>query len=171
MLEKLAEYETDYDEIPDWVLSANKQAVTEWVKLADWGTGGAGQGLRPVPVDAFNQAIWNDVRAGMTSANNPYGTKPWNHPEASLHTTPGVAAAATAINTGVQDMFQGRSMLSPAHFVRGLATAGVDMLTARVVGSTLGALGGLRPDAQKKLQTAGVWGGLMRGTVGSMLGL
>ena len=60
-------------------------------------------------------------------------------------------------------------MLSPAHFVRGLATAGVDLATARIVGGTLGALGGLTPVAQEKLQDVGLWGGLIRGAIGSMV--
>lgn len=37
------------------------------------------------------------------------------------------------------------SRLSPMHFVRGLATAGVDLATANIVGVALGALGGLTP--------------------------
>jgi hypothetical protein len=57
------------------------------------------------------------------------------------------------------------------HFVRGLATAGVDLATARVAGSVLGALGGLTPEAQNKIQDMGLWGGLIRGVTGSVLGL
>lgn len=134
--------------------------------------GGGGYGLRPVPMDAFNRAIWNDVRAGMTANKNPFGTKNWQGDDTQqLHTPPPVAAATTAINTGIQDMYGGKSILSPSHFIRGLATAGVDLATAHIVGGTLGALGGLQPEAQKKLQDFGLWGGLLRGTVGSMMGM
>lgn len=132
----------------------------------------SGADLRPVPMDAFNRAIWNDVRAGMTASKNPFGTKPWQGDNTQeLRTPPPVAAATTAINTGIQDMYGGASVLSPRHFIKGLATAGVDLATAHVVGGTLGALGGLTPLAQKKLQDFGLWGGLLRGTVGSMMGM
>lgn len=140
-------------------------------KDAFYSEGAGGGNLSPVPMDAFNRAIWNDVRVGMTAGKNPFGTKAWQGDNSqSLHTPPPLAAATTAINTGIQDMYGGRSMLSPMHFIRGLATAGVDLATARIVGGTLGALGGLTPEAQRKLQDFGLWGGLLRGTVGSMLG-
>jgi hypothetical protein len=136
------------------------------------GAGGAGAGLRPVPMDAFNRAIWNDVRMGMTAGGNPFGSKAWQGDNTQgMHTPPPVAAAATAINTGIQDMYGGRSMLSPMHFVKGLATAGVDAAAANIVGKTLGALGGLSPEAQTHIQNIGLWGGLIRGTVGSMMGM
>lgn len=150
------------------------RAVEGLVKVADWDepNNAGGAGLRPVPMDAFNRAIWNDVRMGMTAGSNPFGTKPWQATTTDgFHTPPPVAAAATAINTGIQDMYGGASVLSPRHFIKGLATAGVDLATAHIVGSTLGALGGLTPEAQKSLQSAGLWGGLIRGTVGSMLGM
>lgn len=134
--------------------------------------GAGGVGLRAVPMDAFNQAIWNDVRMGMTSSRNPYGTKsPWGDDSQQMHTPPQLGAATSGIATGIQDMYGGRNVLSPAHFIRGLATAGVDVATAKLVGGTLGALGGLTPDAQQKIQDVGLWGGLIRGTVGSMLGM
>jgi hypothetical protein len=136
------------------------------------GMGAGGVGLRAVPMDAFNRAIWNDVRMGMTASRNPYGTKsPWGDNEQPMHTPPQLGAATAGLASGVQQMYGNQSVLSPMHFVRGLATAGVDLATAKIVGGTLGALGGLTPTAQKKLQDVGVWGGLIRGTVGSMLGM
>jgi len=146
------------------------QALLETVKLAELDFGGVG--LTAVPVDAFNNAIWNDVRRGMSAAKNPYGTKsPWGDNTQGMHTPPQLGAAAAGLVTGIQAMYDGASILSPRHFVKGLLAAGTDVATARVVGSTLGALGGLTPEAQAKLQDIGVWGGLIRGTVGSMLGL
>lgn len=147
-----------------------KEALDPW--QGQQGAGAAGAGLQPVPMDAFNRAIWNDVRAGMTAGKNPFGTKAWQGDNTqTLHTPPPIAAATTAINTGIQDMYGGRSALSPMHFVKGLATAGVDVATAHIVGKTLGVLGGLTPEAQKKIQDVGLWGGLLRGTVGSMMGI
>ena len=136
----------------------------------DPNTGAGGVGLRPVPMDAFNRAVWNDVRMGMTASQNPFGTKsPWGDNKQQLHTPPQLGAATSGLLSGIRSMYGGRSVLSPMHFIRGLATAGVDLATSRIVGGTLGALGGLTPEAQKKLQDFGMWGGLIRGTVGSML--
>jgi hypothetical protein len=129
--------------------------------------------LPPVPVDAFNNAIWNDVHMGIASARaNPYGTKSvWGDNTQPLHTPPPIGAAATGLVSGIQEMYGGAGLLSPTHFIRGLAAAGVDGATARVAGGVLGVLGGLRPDAQRELQRAGVWSGLIRGVTGSVLGL
>lgn len=110
-----------------------------------------GVGHYPIHVDSFNNAIWADTQRGDTP--------------------PVVAAANTGLIAGVQQMYGGSSILSPMHFINGLAAAGVDGVTARVVGSTLGALGILTPKAQTALQTAGIWGGLMRGVSQSVFGL
>lgn len=132
----------------------------------------AGAGLRAVPMDAFNRAIWNDVRMGMTAARNPYGTKsPWGDNTQRMHTPPQLGAVTAGLAAGVQQMYGNQSVLSPRHFIRGLATAGIDLATAKIVGGVLGTLGGLTPAAQQKLQDVGIWGGLIRGTVGSMLGI
>lgn len=130
-----------------------------------------GFGIKPIPVDSFNQAIWNDVRPGA-AAMNPFGTRNrWAPADSPMYTPPHVAAAATGLVSGVQSQYGGTPLLSPMHFVRGLATAGVDLATARVAGSVLGALGGLTPEAQNKLQDMGLWSGLIRGVTGSVLGL
>lgn len=133
---------------------------------------GGGLGLQAVPMDAFNQAIWNDVRRGQAASQNPYGSKdPWGSNSQNMHTPRQLGAATAGIVSGIQEMSGNQPVLSPRHFINGLATAGVDMATARVVGGVLGALGGLTPEAQNKIQEVGLWGGLLRGTVGSMLGL
>jgi len=152
-------------------LSRFARAAEQLLKIGQELSAG-GVGLRAVPMDAFNQAIWNDVRMGLTASRNPYGTKsPWGYNEQAMHTPPSLGAATAGLATGIQQLYGNQSVLSPQHFIRGLATAGVDLVTSRVVGGTLGALGGLTPVAQKKLQDIGMWGGLIRGTVGSMLGL
>lgn len=129
--------------------------------------------LKPVPVDAFNQAIWNDVHNGLQSSqSNPYGTRSiYSDNSDPLHTPPVNAAAATGLVSGIQQMYGNASLLSPQHFISGLANAGVDMATARIAGGVLGALGGLTPEAQRKLQTMGLWSGMIRGVTGSVLGL
>lgn len=145
-----------------------------FVKAAIFAGGfGSGEPLRAIPVDAFNQAIWNDVHQGQRSSRaNPYGTRSaFGDNSGDFHTPPVHAAAATGLITGVQQMYGNTPVLSPRHFIRGLTNAGLDMATARVAGGVLGALGGLTPDAQQKLQDIGVWSGMIRGVTGSVLGL
>ena len=146
------------------------QAAQDFVKQAI-GTGAFG--LKPIPVDAFNNAIWNDVHNGPNSSqSNPYGTRdPYADNSQNLHTPPVHAAAAAGLVSGVQQMYGNNPLLAPRHFVSGLANAGLDMATARVAGGVLGALGGLTPPAQKKLQDIGVWSGMIRGVTGSVFGL
>jgi len=129
--------------------------------------------LRPVPVDAFNNAIWNDVHNGVhSSQSNPYGTRsPYGDNSESFRTPAINAAAAVGLVTGVQQMYGGSSVLSPKHFVKGLAAAGVDAATAHIAGGVLGALGGLTPEAQQQLQQMGLWSGMIRGVTSSVLGL
>ena len=124
-------------------------------------------------MDAFNNAIWNDVHNGLRSSqSNPYGTRsPYDDNSAGFHTPPVTAAAVTGLVSGIQQMYGNASLLSPRHFVSGLANAGLDMATARVAGGVLGALGGLTPDAQQKLQQMGLWSGMLRGVAGSVLGM
>lgn len=133
--------------------------LVELVKIAAESLSGAfSSAMRPVRVDAFNNAIWHDVSLGVHTQNQD-------------HTPPYVGAAASGLISGVQQMYGGASLLSPMHFIKGLAAAGVDATTAHVAGGTLGALGILTPKAQQQLQTMGVWGGLVRGVTGSLLGL
>jgi hypothetical protein len=128
-----------------------KQASDEFAQM--FASSNTGLNIAPIPVDNFNRAIWGDVNRGYMS------------------TSPHIAAAASGLVSGVQAQYGGAPLLSPMHFVRGLATAGVDLATARVAGSVLGALGGLTPEAQNKIQDMGLWGGLIRGVTGSVLGL
>lgn len=88
---------------------------------------------------------------------------------ADRHTPMPVAATAAGLSEGVAQMYGKKNLLSPKHFISGLAAAGADLMTAHLVGGTLGALAGLTPQAQKQLQTMGIWGGLLRGTIGSLL--
>ena len=109
---------------------------------------------RPIPVQQFQQAIWNDVANYTQAPGGPY-------------TPPTAGAVASSIVSDIQQRYGGRSVLSPRHFIRGLLASGADLVTSRVVGGVLSALGGLTPEAQQKLQDMGVWGGMMRGMLGS----
>lgn len=134
--------------------------------------GSNGVPLRPVPVDAFNHAIWNDVHNGLNSSqSNIYGTRSHYSDNTDQFTPPANAAAVTGLVSGIQQMYGNPPLLSPRHFINGLANAGIDMATARVAGGVLGALGGLTPKAQQQLQQMGLWSGMIRGVTGSVLGL
>lgn len=128
-------------------------------------------GIKSIPVDAFNKMVWRDVRKGVLSAeNNPYGTKdPWGSNEQSLHTPPAVGAATTGLMAGIQAQ-TGSTLISPADLIRGIASAGVGLATANVAGRTLGALAGLTPAAQEKLQDVGLFGGLLTSLVPPLFG-
>lgn len=104
-------------------------------------------GMRPINVDEFNNVIWHD----------PYSP-------------PAVNAAAAGVVSGIQQHYGGASVLTPRHFIKGLAAAGVDAATATVAGGVLGVLGGLKPESQQTLQQMGLWSGLMRGSIGSIFG-
>lgn len=148
----------------------------EWLLKAAAGYGlpnmVAGGGAVPsVPLDAFGQVIWNDTANYSAARNNPYGTKSvWGDNEQPMGTPPAYAAAAAGLVSGIGAQYGNPSSLSPRHFIKGLATAGVDLATAHVAGGVLGALGGLQPAAQEQLQNMGLWGGLIRGVVGSVFG-
>lgn len=161
----------EFAEPPQFLLDA----ADKFVKQAFMSSGimGSQVPLRAIPVDAFNQAIWNDVHNGANSSqSNPYGTRnPQGDNSGPMHTPPAHAAAATGLVAGVQQMYGNTPVLSPKHFISGLANAGVDLVTARVAGGVLGALGGLTPEAQRKVQDMGLWSGMIRGVTGSVLGL
>lgn len=107
----------------------------------------------PIRTDSFNRALWAD-----STTNQGF-------------TPPPVAAAASGLVTGVQQMYGGSNILTPRHMLNGLIAAGVDMTTAHIAGSTLGALGLITPKAQQAIQATGLWGGLIRGVTSSVLGL
>jgi hypothetical protein len=135
------------------------------IKLADQLTPSGALYLPTIPVDAFNNAIWNDVRPGQTAAGNPYGTKdPFGTDEQQLHTPPPIAAAVSGLITGIARQ-QGTSLLSPVQIISALANAGVGLGTAAVTGKILGALGGLNPQTQQSLQRMGAWAGLLQTAV------
>jgi hypothetical protein len=109
-----------------------------------------------VPVAQFNNAMWNDVRKGMT---NGFDT----------HTPPQYAAATTGLMSGISTN-NNSPIIRPIDVVTGIASAGVGLATAHIVGKTLSALAGLTPAGQNKLQDMGLWGGMMHAIVPSMFG-
>lgn len=110
-----------------------------------------------IPVPQFNALVWNDVRKGL---DNPYG----------IHTDPAIGAATTGLMSGISS--QARSpIISPMTIINGIASAGVGLATANLAGRALGALAGLTPEAQNKLQDMGLYGGMLHAIVPPLLGI
>lgn len=110
------------------------------------GTGGTA-GMPMIPVDAFNQAIWAD----------PY-------------TPPAYQAAASGIVTSARQAAGGSPWISPLDIARVGLGMGVGAAEGMVAGKLLGALAGLKPDAQQTLQRVGMWGGLIQTAVPLLFG-
>jgi hypothetical protein len=111
-----------------------------------------------IPVDAFNRAVWSDAATGYSQAGIVGG-----------HTAPQIAAATTGIMRGVAA--QTRSpIVSPANVINTLASAGVGLATANVAGRTIGALAGMTPAAQEKIQDIGLWAGALHAVIPPLFG-
>lgn len=124
-----------------------------------------------IPVDAFNRAVWNDVRKGVTAARNPFGTRdPFGTNDQPMHTPPQLGAATTGLMSGISAMHGDAQMLSPYDLVRGMASAGVGLATANIAGRALGALAGLSPQAQETLQNTGAFAGMLSTIVPAIFG-
>lgn len=105
----------------------------------------AGQGLDglatlpSIPRDAFGRVVWQD----------PY-------------TPPPIRAAAVGLVNAASAANGYSPWVSPWD-VASVAAAGATR--GLIVGKTLGALAGLRPEAQQQLQRAGVWGNMLTAVV------
>jgi hypothetical protein len=127
-------------ELPKLATELNEQ----WQKAASE----AGGDYAPViPVDQFGRTIWNDLRSQ------------------GGYTPPDLAAATTGI-VQAASMSQGNAtLISPADIARIGIGMGSGYASGLLVGKTLGALAGLRPETQQTLQQAGVWVGILANTV------
>lgn len=109
-----------------------------------------------IPVAQFNNAMWNDVRKGMTNGFD-------------MHTPPQYAAVTTGLMSGISANTRS-PIIRPIDVVTGIASAGVGLATAHIAGKALSALAGLTPAGQNKLQDMGLWGGMMHAIVPPMFG-
>jgi len=150
-----------------WVTSNNAKLPNEQPPVpgkkanffgADKTQGNTGLYAPTIPVDAFNRAVWSDASKGYSQA----GIVP--------HTSPAVAAATTGLMTGLSTQARS-SIISPATVITGLVSAGVGLATANIAGRTLGALAGLTPMAQEKIQDAGLWAGMLHAVVPPLFGM
>ncbi len=115
-----------------------------WVKYANE----AGAAFLPmIPVDQFNRTIWNDLRS------------------AGGYTPPPLAAATTGLVQAAALSQGGTNYVSPVDIARIGLGMGTGYMSGMIVGKTLGALAGLRPEAQQSLQQAGAWAGILTNVV------
>lgn len=125
-------------------------AVDRMFKSADAGDGGldsvrAGGGAMFLPriqTDQFNKVIWND----------PFT------PVAMRAATTGLVEAASMLRGGV-------NTITPLDITRIGLGAGSGYASASLVGKTLGALAGLKPETQQDLQRMGTWAGIITNVV------
>ena len=107
----------------------------------DFGVGGL-TSVPMIPADHFSQVVWSDP----------------NTPVPIRSATTGLVDSASALRRGAR-------LVSPADIGRVAVGMGSGYASGLLVGKTLGALAGLRPESQKKLQQAGTWAGLLTNLV------
>lgn len=130
-----------------WPKEASDNINELFVKYAD--EAGAAFATR-IPVDQFGRAIWNDLSS--------YGG----------YTPPHIAAATTGLLSAASIANGGVNLISPFDIARIGIGAGSGYLSGMIVGKTLGALAGLRPEAQNTLQRTGIWAGVLANTIPSI---
>jgi hypothetical protein len=129
-------------------------------------------GIESVPVDAFNNVVWNDTMSPHAARYNPYGTRAvGSNNESRMHFNPTpapVAAVATGLVSGIGSA-SNKSWLSPMDIAKGMVNAGIGAASAKALGGLAGAFFGLRPETRHQLENAGALGGLLTPIVGNML--
>lgn len=95
-----------------------------------------------IPVDQFNRIVWQDE----------------NTPLSIRSATTGLTESASSLRGNLR-------LVSPADVARIAIGTGSGYLSGLFVGKALGALAGLTPEAQKDLQRAGTWAGLLSSVV------
>lgn len=155
----ISHHRPDIGYLKSWI-SSNDTPITpptEKTSVFDRPSSANGLYAPQIPVDAFNRAVWADASKGY----NQYGIV--------QHTNPAVAAATTGIISGAAS--QARSpIISPANVINTIASAGVGLATANIAGRALGALAGLTPAAQEKIQDTGLWAGMLHAVIPPLFG-
>ena len=99
-------------------------------------------GLPPIDVDAFNRVVWQDPQTPMA-----------------------VRAATTGLTESASMLRDGADLISPADVGRIAAGMGSGWVSGMLVGKALGALAGLKPETQQKLQQTGMWAGALTNVI------
>ena len=98
--------------------------------------------LGNIPVNDFNQEVWLDASRGRTP----------------------LSAAGIVTNTLNSTANRvGSNFVTPGQVINTMVNAGIGYGTAWLAGKTLGALAGVSPATQQKLQEIGTWGGILGG--------
>jgi hypothetical protein len=115
-----------------------------------YGGSSSGQGLyvKTIDKDRFNRAVWDD----------PY------LPDVYKGMTSGVVEGASQMDPNATSM-SGSPLVSPMDIANVGIGMGSGWAVGTLVGKTLGGLAGLSDTAQKSLQRAGIFAGLIKGTV------
>jgi len=85
--------------------------------------------------------------------------------------TPMKLRAATAGLVEAASAVRGTELVSPFDVARIAVGAGSGLVSGLIAGKALGLLAGLTPHAQKQMQQAGMWSGVIRNVVPQALGL
>ena len=104
--------------------------------------GGGALYLPRIETDQFNKVVWND----------PF-------------TPPALRAATSGLVEAASLSRGGTNVITPADIIRIGLGAGSGYTSATLVGKTLGALAGLRPETQQQLQNMGMWAGIITNVV------
>lgn len=100
-----------------------------------------------IPRMQFNQSVWEDQQTPLPLRS----------------ATTGLVDAASMSRGGIH-------MVSPLDIARIGIGMGTGLASGLIVGKTLGALAGLRPESQKVLQQAGIWTGVLANTIPMIFG-
>lgn len=119
-----------------------------------------------IPVDAFNNAVWLDVRARA----NPFGTRsPFESARAPL--TPPPAALAVTSTVSAAGRLAGAGAVSPYHVAKAAVLGGgAGWLGGLVLGKTVGRLAAMSPGAQAAARRTGLWAGAVTGAARAAFG-
>lgn len=110
-------------------------------KAAFFGAAG-GAGAMQINTDAFNRVVWSDPNTPMD-----------------------IRAATTGLMESASMLTGGADLVTPLDVGRIAAGMGSGWVSGMLVGKTLGALAGLRPESQEKLQQTGMWAGVLSNVI------
>jgi hypothetical protein len=123
-----------------------KAIETLYTKAAESETGlDLPANVAAVPVDVFNRVVNYD----------PF-------------TPPALKGLVTSLTSAAAERRES-NWITPSDIAGIAASTGAGYLSGLVVGKTLGALAGLKPDTQQKLQQTGIWAGLLSSVVPTIL--
>lgn len=105
-----------------------------------FGMNALGFNENPIPVDDFGRVLWS-----YDDPYTPFSTR----------------AAASGLVDAASSLRGNSSIVMPSDVARMAVGMGSGYMSGTLVGKTLGALAGLKPEAQRALQQAGTWAGML----------